>query len=120
MKEKLSKEERLNHIIEAIDRIFRFVEDMDYEEFLRSEMAQYAVIKNFEIIGEAAYQLPNEYRKENEDKIEWRKIMGLRHVLVHDYYKINKEIIWITIQERLLELREAIIELIEKEKHLIE
>lgn len=116
MREKPSKEERLTHILEAIDRIFRFVEDIEYEDFLKKEMAQYAVIKNFEIIGEAAYQLPKEYRNANEDKVEWRKIMGLRHVLVHDYYKINKEIIWITIQERLLELREEIIELIEKEK----
>ena len=82
MKEKPSKEERLKHMLEAIERIFRFVKDIDYEEFLKNEMAQYAVIKNFEIIGEAAYQLPKEYRKANEEKIEWRKIMGLRHVLV--------------------------------------
>jgi len=116
MKKKLSKEERLIHMLEAIDRIFRFIEGIDYEEFLKNEMAQYAVIKNFEIIGEAAYQLPKEYRETNKDKIEWRKIMGLRHVLVHDYYKINKEIVWNTIHEKLLELREAIIQLIEKEK----
>ncbi len=115
MKEKLAKEERLTHILEAIDRIFRFVEDLDFEAFLKNEMAQYAVIKNFEIIGEAAYQLPKEYREENEE-IEWRKIMGLRHVLVHDYYKINKEIVWNTIHEKLLELRAAIIQLIEREK----
>ena len=115
MKAKLAKEERLTHIIEAIDRIFRFVEGLEYETFLTNEMAQYAVIKNFEIIGEAAYQLPKEYREENE-AIEWRKIVGLKPVLVYDYYKINKEIVWNTIHEKLLELKEGIIQLIEEEK----
>ena len=58
---KLAKEERLTHMLEVIDRIFRFVEGLEYETFLTNELAQYAVIKNFEIIGEAAYQLPKEY-----------------------------------------------------------
>lgn len=116
MKEKPSKEDRLNHMVEGIDRIFRFVEGMDYEGYLENEMAQYAIIKNFEIIGEAAYQLPKEYRLANEEKIEWRKIMGFRHILVHDYYKINKEIVWNTIHDRLHELKDEIIKLILEEE----
>ncbi len=115
MKEKPSKKERLEHMLEAIDRIKKFVEGMNIEDFNENEMAQYAVIKNFEIIGEAAYQLPKEYRLANEDKIEWRKIMALRHILVHDYYKINKEIVWNTIHNKLDDLKKELKKLIKKE-----
>jgi len=115
MKEKPSKIDRLNHIVEAIDRILKFVKDMDYENFVKNEMAQFAVIKNFEIIGEAAYHLPKDYRITNEENIEWRKIIAFRHILVHDYYKINTEIIWNAIQGKLVELKKEIKELIKKE-----
>ena len=69
MSDKPTEYERLNHIIEAIDRIFRFSENMEIDDFYKNEMAQYAIIKNFEIIGEAAYQLPKELRL-NYDFIE--------------------------------------------------
>lgn len=114
MKEKPSKKDRLEHMIEAIDRIFRFVEGQDYEQFKANEMAQFAVIKNFEIIGEAAYQIPKEFRLENEEKIEWRKIIAFRHILVHDYYKINTTIIWNAIENKLGDLKAEIEKLLEK------
>ncbi len=116
MREKLSRKDRLEHIIEAIDRIFRFVEDMDHEEFDVHEMAQYAVIKNFEIIGEAAYQIPKEFRMANEEKIEWRKIIAFRHILVHDYYKINTIIIWNAIENKLSGLKVEVEKLLEAEE----
>lgn len=115
MSEKPAKIDRLQHIVEAIDRIFEFVKDMDYEHFLNNEMAQFAVIKNFEIIGEAAYHLPKDYRMANEENIEWRKIIAFRHILVHDYYKINTLIIWNAIQGKLLELRAEVEKLITEE-----
>ena len=59
MSVKLSDKERLEHIIEAIDRIFRFRNQLSYDEFMNNEMAQFAIIKNFEIIGEQ----PIIYRK---------------------------------------------------------
>lgn len=115
MKEKPSKIDRLHHMVEAIDRILKFVENMEYENFVDNEMAQFAVIKNFEIIGEAAYHLPKDYRMANEQIIEWRKIIAFRHILVHDYYKINTEIIWKAIQGKLVELKKEIEKLIKKE-----
>ncbi len=115
MKEKPSKSERLEHMIEAIERILKFVKGMKYDDFIENEMAQFAIIKNFEIIGEAAYHLPKEYRKANEENIEWRKIIAFRHILVHDYYKINTEIIWNAIQGKLVELKKEIEYLLEKE-----
>lgn len=51
---KPSDQERLEHMMEAIDRIFRFSDPLSYSDFVNNEMAQFAIIKNFEIIGEAA------------------------------------------------------------------
>ena len=104
MNAKPSNSERLSHLIEAINRIFKFVEDMDFAEFSTNEMAQFAIIKNFEIIGEAAFKLPKDFR-ENHEQIEWRKIIAFRHILVHEYYKINPEIVWNAIENKLMDLK---------------
>lgn len=104
MSEKPVNRERLEHIISAIDRIFRFTDEMTFETFMENEMAQFAIIKNFEIIGEAAYQIDKEI-KETHPEIEWRKITAFRHILVHDYYKINMEIVWNAKQNKLEELK---------------
>lgn len=107
MRARPDDQERLNHIIEAIDRIKRFTGEMDYEAFSKDEVAQFAIIKNFEIIGEAAYHLTDEIKRENPD-VEWKKIMAFRHILVHDYYKINLEIVWKARENKIDELRKQI------------
>ena len=61
-------------------------------------MIQDAVIKNFEVIGEAAYHISKAFKEEYEN-IPWKKMEGIRHVLVHDYYKINVEILWNTKEQ---------------------
>jgi len=110
---KPSDQERLEHIIEAIDRIFRFRDQLSYSDFLNNEMAQFAIIKNFEIIGETAYNLPKELR-ERYDQIEWRKVIAFRHILVHDYYKINTEIIWNSIENKLMDMKIEVEKMLDK------
>lgn len=85
MREKPRDRERLLHILEAAKNILEFTEGKTYEDFLSDKMAQFAVVKNFEIIGEAAYHLTAALREKTKHKIEWRKIMAFRHILVHDY-----------------------------------
>lgn len=94
-------------MLEAIDRIFRFRQELTYADFAQNEMAQFAIIKNFEIIGEAAYQLPREIRAVNEN-IEWRKVIAFRHILVHDYYRINTQVVWNAIENKLANMRSEI------------
>ena len=105
--------ERLNHIIEAIDRIKRFTGAMDFEAFSKDEVVQFAIIKNFEIIGEAAYHLTDEVREANP-QVEWKKIMAFRHILVHDYYKINLEIVWKARKNKIDEMRKQIEAILEE------
>ena len=93
MSAKPDDRERLVHILEAIGWISKFTQDMDFETFAENEMAQFAIIKNFEIIGEAAYHLSVDIKDENPE-VEWRKIIAFRHIRVHDYYQINLQILW--------------------------
>lgn len=112
MNAKPAEKERLQHIIEAIDRILKFTDGMTVEQFNDNEMAQFAVIKNFEIIGEASYRLSRELRDEHE-AVEWKKIMAFRHILVHDYYKIDLEVVWRAIQNKITGLKVQIEHIIE-------
>jgi uncharacterized protein with HEPN domain len=113
MSEKPDDKERLNHIIESIDRIKKFTDGMGYDEFAGNEMAQFAVIKNFEIIGEAAYHLTDELKGKHLE-IEWEKIQAFRHILVHDYYRINLEIVWKSKENKIDNLRRTITEILKE------
>lgn len=90
----------IEDIADAIERIERFTKDFEYEIFLKDEKTTDAVVRNLEIIGEAASRLPNEFR-EKYSAIEWEGIVGLRHRIVHDYFGIDLEIIWQIIKNDL-------------------
>jgi uncharacterized protein with HEPN domain len=108
MREKPKDKERLNHMIEAIDNIFEFVDRKSFEEYKGDKILRFAVIKNLEIVGEAAYLLTKEFRA-GYSYIEWADIIGMRHILVHGYYQIKEEIIWATIESELKPLREKLV-----------
>ena len=90
----------LDDIREAIDKIERYTRDLSFEGFMADEKTQDAVVRNLEIIGEAANRLPQEFKAQLAD-IEWPKIVGLRHRIVHDYFGIDLKIIWRIINEDL-------------------
>lgn len=107
MREKNKDKARLLHIIEAIDNIFEFTNNQTFETYRQNKMLRFAIIKNLEIIDEAAYLLTNEFKKEYSE-IEWHALIGMRHVLVHGYYQIRDEIVWATIETDLPPLREKV------------
>jgi uncharacterized protein with HEPN domain len=107
MREKIRDKSRLDHITEAIDNILEFTEEKSFDEYKKDKLLRFAVIKNLEIIGEAAYLLSVEFRTKHVD-IPWNEMIGMRHILVHGYYQIRDEIIWATIETELLPLKEKI------------
>jgi uncharacterized protein with HEPN domain len=107
MREKPKDNERLLHMLEAIDNIFEFINGKSFEVHKNDKILRFAIIKNLEIIGEAAYLLTKEF-KSSHDSIEWRDIIGMRHILVHGYYQIKDEIIWATIETELEPLKDKI------------
>ena len=107
MREKIRDKGRLEHILQAIDCIFEFTENVTYEDFIANKMLKFAVIKNIEIIGEASYKLTRKFCQEHQE-IEWDIIVKMRHVLVHGYYQIEDRFAWFVVQNELQPLKEKI------------
>ncbi|WPX09636.1 HepT-like ribonuclease domain-containing protein [Anaerocellum danielii] len=104
----------LEDIIEEIDRIKKFTQGIEkYDNFIENELVFYAVLKALENIGEAVKQIPDDKRKLYP--IEWKKIAGLRDILIHEYFGIDAEIIWEVVKKKLPELEKAVKFLLENE-----
>jgi uncharacterized protein with HEPN domain len=101
---------RLLDILDAMGRIASYVEGMSYEDFLVDRRTQDAVIRNIEIIGEAARSLPADFTERHED-VPWSDIIGMRNILVHQYFGILPEVVWDVIKNELPALRAQIAKL---------
>ena len=92
--------EYLNDIIDAGQKIEQYTRGMDYEDFASDQKTVDAVLRNFEVIGEAAKNVPNEiYDKYSE--IPWSEMPEMRDKLIHGYATIELRIVWMTIQEEI-------------------
>ena len=97
----------LNDIAQAIDRIEQYIKNLSFDEFSGDQKSIDAVARNLEIMGEAAGRLPDDF-KEKYSRIEWYKVVGLRHRIVHEYFGIDLEIIWQVLHKNLPELKRKI------------
>jgi len=104
----------LEHILEAIERIHRYVEDMSEVDFLDDEKTQDAVVRNFEIIGEAAHNIEQYHSlyAEAHDDVPWSLMYTMRNRVAHGYFKVDYELVWKTIHSDLTELHHQIQNLI--------
>ena len=107
MREAVKDRTRLMHILEAISNIMEFKEGVSYEDFAENKLLKFGIFYNVTIIGEAAYKLTKEFVATHTD-VPWRDIINMRHVLVHCYYQIDPEILWETINNDLVSLKEAV------------
>ena len=107
MKDKLGDRQRLLHIYEAIIDIESYVSGSSVESFLANSMMKYACVKQIEIIGEAANLIGNE-TKEIMPEIPWKQIVGMRNLLVHEYFGVDFELIWQVITFNLPVLKEVV------------
>lgn len=87
-------------MLEAMQKIEIYIAGLDYPKFLRDEKTTDAVVRNLEVLGEAARQLPDDFTLRNPD-VPWNQIAGLRNRIVHDYFGLDLEIIWRIIQHDL-------------------
>ncbi len=97
----------LEDIREAIAKVERYTKGLDRGAFLADDKTIDAVVRNLEVIGEAARQLPTEFI-ENAPGIPWHRISGLRNRIVHDYFGLDLEIIWQVVERDVPELKARI------------
>ena len=83
----------IEDIIDSGSKILDYTKDLSFEDFLADSKTVDAVIRNFEIIGEAANLLPEEFKEKYPD-IDWHRIRGFRNRIVHDYFGIDYTIVW--------------------------
>ncbi len=104
----------LGHIVEAIDRIHRYVEDMTELTFLDDEKTQDAVVRNFEILGEAAHNVEVHHAAfaALHPEVPWALMYTMRNRVSHGYFKVDYELVWKTIHVDLPELRGQVVALI--------
>ncbi|MDD3014574.1 MAG: DUF86 domain-containing protein [Candidatus Gastranaerophilales bacterium] len=101
----------IKDIENSVNKILRYTENIEFETFLNDEKTIDAVERNFEIIGEAVKNLPDEF-KNKYPEIPFKQIAGMRDKLIHDYFGVDYEIVWKTIKTKLPEFRENIQELV--------
>ena len=107
MREKIKDKGRLEHILSSIDIILNNKNKYEYEDVINDPIVFYGFVKHVEIIGEAVYMLTKEFR-ETHTEVEWDVIEGMRHVLVHGYYKIKPNQLWNTIENDIPKLKPLI------------
>ena len=105
--------QRLYHILEAINNLLTSTNKLNLENLSEKDLNYFGIVKLLEIIGEASYKLTNEFRNNHQDT-PWDDIIGMRHILVHGYYQVEKKFIINTIRDNLLPLKKQI------EKYLLE
>lgn len=113
MRESVRDKDRLLHIVEAIDTIFGRMDGLSQEKLSDDKVFYHGIVKNIEIVGEAAYHLTKAFRSLHRE-IPWETIIRMRHVLVHDYYRISLKEVWQVVNKDLSPLREQIVKYIEQ------
>ncbi|GAB6102194.1 DUF86 domain-containing protein [Thermococcus atlanticus] len=103
----------LQDILESIGRIEEYTEGYDFETFTKDRKTIDAVLRNLEIIGEAAKHIPESIRMQHPE-IPWKRVIGLRNVVIHHYFGVDLSIIWVIVKKQLPELKNAIIILLEE------
>lgn len=104
MREPIRDAGRLEHILESINYVETFTEGFAYDELLADALHLHAVVHNVQVIGEAVYKLSPEFKDAHPDT-PWAIIEKMRHVLVHDYYQIDFDILWDVIKKDLPALK---------------
>jgi len=100
----------LEDIKESIKKIEKYMRGVEFEDFSRDDQLIDAVVRNLSIIGEATKNIPKEVKSKNTD-VAWREIKGMRNKVIHEYFGIDEDILWKTIQEDLPTFKKQIAKL---------
>lgn len=111
MREAIKDKNRLEHILETCNILLDRKGKDSLDDLMNDPIKFYGYVKLVEIIGEATYKLTNEYR-DSHPNIPWKMMEGMRHVLVHEYYRISPQKLWATINTDIPDLKDMLEEAI--------
>ena len=97
----------LIHILECIEAIEEYSKGLTEKQFLKDQRAQDAIVRRFEIIGEATKHLPSSL-KDKYPKVQWREIMSMRDRLIHEYFNVMMDLVWETVKKDLPKFKKQI------------
>lgn len=98
--------ERLEHILEAIERIEKYARRGE-DSFRKDELVQTWIVSHLQIVGEAARGLSPSFRRKYSD-IPWKKIVGMRNIIVHDYFQVDATVVWSVVETELSKLKTGV------------
>lgn len=107
MRDKIGDKHRLHHILDAIAELDDFVEGISFLDFEANRMMQQACVRNLMIIGEATNHISAAI-KDKYNTVDWLGIKGFRNIIVHEYFKVNKAVVWQLIHNNLPDLKKVI------------
>jgi|SRR3989344_9046874 len=105
---------RLRHITDAIEHVLDFTGGISEGDFTADYEKQSAVIRQFEIIGEAASKLTSELIELHND-VDWPKVVGMRHKMIHDYFNVDTRIVWATIIDDIPAIRDSVEKILKRD-----
>lgn len=106
----------LRHVLDAIVRIEEYTNGVSQSDFERNFLIQDAVLRNIILIGEAAKNIPEDFKHQSPE-IEWKKIVGMRNKVVHEYFIIDVDTVWNVVERDLPQLKQAFAKLSNQQKN---
>ena len=94
---------RLQDILNAAQKIGRYIDGLEFEDFVKDEKTVDAVVRQLTIIGEAASHVPEEIAS-TAPEIPWRSLRGIRNIVVHEYFGVNMQILWNAVTKNIPDL----------------
>jgi len=102
-------------MLEAIDKVERYTAGLSFAQFESNDLVVDAVIRNLEVIGEAAKYIPSHLR-DRHDAVDWARVVGFRNIVIHAYFDVDVEIVWTIATQRLGELRTVLQQMVQEKR----
>ncbi len=97
----------LEHILDEADYLMRSSAGMEYSVFIEDETLKRSFVRSLEVIGEAVKNLPRDF-KEAHGEVEWKKVAGMRDILIHHYFGVDYKMVWDVVMNQVPDLKEKI------------